>query len=294
MARFTYPNIALIDSRKLPYYDLNGVCYGNCILADNGYTYIFGRQETDVVFHISYPHIARVPFGNIMAPWEFFNGSNWSSDPTQTQQIGLVEVSPQYGVIKWNNKFVVINQEIYNSAKIYSYTSDFIEGPWNKKTLLYDTPILFANTYTYSAFPHPQFNAGGNLLISYNSNGYSADIFNNVEVYRPRFIRVPFTMIDPANTSTIENQRRISAAESVVVYQNYPNPAKDETKVKFTVIKRGYVSLKLNTIEGKEMQTYVNKILDPGEYDVNIDVSSLKCGIYSYRINNFGFKLIKN
>jgi len=294
LARFTYPNIAFVDSRKLSYYDLNGVCYGNSILVDNGYTYIFGRQEYDVVYHISYPHLARVPVGNIMAPWEFFNGSSWSADPAQSLQISNEPVSQQYGVLKWNKKFVVISQEIWNSSRIYSYMSDFIEGPWNKKTMIYDTPILFDNAYTYGAFPHPQFNADGKLLISYNSNGNSADIFKNVEVYRPRFIRVPFSLIDSPYASNRENSKRTNNAESVIVYQNYPNPAKDETKVKFTVIKRGYVSLQLNTIEGKEMHNYVNKILDPGEYDINIDVSSLKCGIYSYRINNSGFKLIKN
>ena len=294
MARFTFPNIALVDSRKLPYYEFNGVCYGNSILVDNGYTYIFGRQETDMVFHISYPHIARVPVGNIMAPWEFFNGSSWSSDPAQTQQISSESVSQQFGVLKWNNKFVVINQEIWNSSRIYSFTSDFIEGPWNKKTLIYDTPILFANTYTYGAFPHPQFTADGKLLISYNSNGNSADIFKNVEVYRPRFIRVPFTMINPTYSSTIENPKSMNNEESVIVNQNYPNPAKDETKVKFTVVKRSYVSLQLNSIEGKAIQTYVNKILDPGEYDLNIELGGFKCGIYSYRINNHEFKLIKN
>lgn len=294
MARFTFPNIALVDSRKLPYYDLNGVCYGNSILVDNGYTYIFGRQEYDLVYHISSPHIARVPVGNIMAPWEFFNGNSWSSDPAQSFQISNESVSPQFGVLKWDNKFVVINQEIWNSTRIYSYMSDFIEGPWNKKTLIYDTPILFDNTYTYRAFPHPQFNADGKLLISYNSNGNSADIFNNVEVYRPRFIRVPFSLMDPPYASNLENLKRITNTESVIVYQNYPNPAKYETKVKFTVIKRGYVSLQLNNIEGKEMQTYVNKILDPGDYEVNIDLSNLKSGIYSYRIDNKGFKLIKN
>lgn len=292
LARFTYPDIQLIDYKILPYYSLNGVCYGNTVLVENGYTYIFGRQENDTVYHISYPHIARVPAGNIMAPWEFYNGSTWSTDPTETQRISVVAVSQQYGVFKINNKYIMINQEIWFSTKIYSYTANHIEGPWSNKILLYDTPILFANAFTYNAFPHPQFNEDGKLLISYNSNGNFADIFKNVEVYRPRFIRVPYTMIDPTYTSVNYYQKN-NNNEAVILYQNYPNPAELSTKIKFTVTKKSFVSLRLRSIEGKEVQSYVNKILDPGNYDVNIDVQNLKPGLYSYSINNANFKLIK-
>jgi len=294
VARFTYPDIALVDITKLLYYDTNGVCYGNSVLVENGYSYIFGRKENDTIHHIPYPHIARVPEGNILAPWEFYNGSGWSADPGETQKISSVAVSQQYGVFKLNNKYVVINQEIWFSTKIYSYTSNQIQGPWNNKNLLYDTPILFTNTFTYNAFPHPQFNEDNKLLISYNSNGNFADIFTNVEVYRPWFIRVPFTVIDPTFVSVKEYHQKKNNPDKVILFQNYPNPARLTTKIKFTVSKKSFVSLHLNNIEGEEIQTYVNKILDPGSYDVDIDLHNLRSGIYTYRINNACLKMIKN
>jgi len=164
----------------------------------------------------------------------------------------------------------------------------------NNKILLYETPILFANAYTYNAFPHPQFNQEGNLLISYNSNGNFSDIFKNVEVYRPRFIRVPFTMIDPAYVSLKEYFQKNSNSSVVILYQNYPNPAEFTTKIKFNVTKKSFVSLHLNTIEGIEIQSYVNKVLDIGTYDVDIDVHGLRHGVYTYHINNTSLKLIKN
>lgn len=208
VARFTFPEIKLVDFTTLPYYDTNGVCYGNSVLVENGYTYIFGRKEYDTVYHIPYPHIARVPEGNILAPWEFYTGNSWSTDPAETQKISSVAVSQQYGVFKMNDKYVVVSQEIWFSTKIYSYTSNRIEGPWSNKNLLFNTPILYANVFTYNAFPHPQFNEDNRLLISYNSNGNFADIFKNVEVYRPRFVRVPFTMIDPTFVSVKEYSQK--------------------------------------------------------------------------------------
>lgn len=294
IARFTYPDITLVDLVKLPYYDLNRVCYGNTVLVENGYTYIFGRQEADTVYHIPFPHLARVPVGNILAPWEFYNGNSWSTKPDDTKRINVAAVSQQYGVLKQNNKYVMISQEIWLSTKIYSYTANHIEGPWNNKVLLYNTPILYANTFTYNAFPHPQFSDDNKLLISYNTNGNFADIFKNVEVYRPRFIRVPFTMIDPTFVSLEEFPQKNNNPDAVVLYQNYPNPAEHTTKVKFTVTKQAFVSLRLNNIEGQEIQSYVNKVLSPGTYDVDLDIQNLKPGIYNYHINNTCLKLIKN
>ena len=294
LARFTYPEIKFINFITLPYYEINKVCYGNSVVVENGYTYIFGRKENDTVYHISSPHIARVPAGNILAPWEFYNGTSWSEDPVQTQKISVVAVSQQFGVFKYNNKYIIINQDIWFSTKIHSYTSNKIEGPWNNKVLLYNTPILYANTFTYNAFPHPQFNEEGKLLISYNSNGNFADIFKNVEVYRPRFIRVPFTIIDPAFVSTTELLQINNNPEAVILHQNFPNPAQLTTQIKFEVTRKGFVSLQLNDIEGRKIQSYVNKVLDIGTFQVDIDIQKLKPGVYSYSINNTSFKLIKN
>ena len=111
LARFTYPDISLVDFKKLPYYDTNGVCYGNSVMVENGYTYIYGRKEDDTVYHINYPHIARVPEGNIMAPWEFYTGNAWSADPAQSKKISPIAVSQQYGAFKLNNMFIFISHE---------------------------------------------------------------------------------------------------------------------------------------------------------------------------------------
>jgi hypothetical protein len=101
-------------------------------------------------------------------------------------------------------------------------------------------------------------------------------------------------MIDPTYVSVEEFQEKKSESENhVIVLQNYPNPANTLTKVEFIVTQKEFVSLKLYSSDGKLIRTYVNKLLIPGNYQVDIDVSNLKSGIYNYQINDTSFRLIK-
>jgi len=70
--------------------------------------------------------------------------------------------------------------------------------------------------------------------------------------------------------------------------QNYPNPFNPSTKINFSLPRSEYVTIKLYDISGKEINSLVNKKLEPGNYSVdwfgtdknNIAVSS---GVYFYR-----------
>lgn len=294
IARFTYPALQLADITEMPYYAVNGVCYGNYVLVEDGYTYIYGRKETDTVYHIAYPHIARAAAGNLTGAWEFFDGTSWVSNPAETFRISSQAVSQEYGVFKLGEKYVLISQEIWLSTKIHSYIANALTGPFGSKKLLYDTPVLYPTSFTYNAFPHIQFNQNDELLVSYNTNGNFWNIFSNVELYRPLFIRVPFTMIDPTYVSVPENLQKKNETSPVILFQNFPNPANHSTRVKIIVNQKEFVSIQLCGNDGKLLRSYVNKILSPGEYDIEMDVRDLKSGIYTYFIHNSSFQLIKD
>jgi hypothetical protein len=294
LAFFTYPEIQFLDMVQIPYYNQNNVCYGNCVMVENGYTYIYGRKETDTVHHVSYPHLARAPAGNLQAPWQFFNGTSWVNDPAASFKIGNVAVSQQYGVFKQNNLYVLISQEIWLSSKIYSYTFTTPQGPLNNKQLLYQTPILYPTSFTYNAFPHIQFTENNELLISYNTNGDFWSIFSNVELYRPLFIRVPLSMIDTSFATGMIPLIPRKGNRSLELFQNSPNPVDSFTRVEFKVNEKQYVSLQINDLKGNKVHSYVNSILDPGIYTIDMDLQSLHDGIYCYGTGRQYLKLLKN
>jgi hypothetical protein len=73
------------------------------------------------------------------------------------------------------------------------------------------------------------------------------------------------------------------------LYQNYPNPFNPNTTIRFSIINKGPVSLKIYNLLGQEIITLVDEVLNPGTYKVNFDGAKLASGMYFYRIaaNNY-------
>ncbi len=67
--------------------------------------------------------------------------------------------------------------------------------------------------------------------------------------------------------------------------QNYPNPFNQATNIKFNVAKLSDVKIVVYDIMGREVQTLVNKTLQPGMYETSFDGSLLSSGIYFYKIS---------
>jgi hypothetical protein len=192
---YSLPDIKEEKIVPVPYSVENQVHYGNAILEEKDFTYVYGARE-------SKPHVARFKAGDVEGPWEFYTGLVWSSKPVASVPMTGTDVSEQFNVLKIKNKYVLITQTgAFLSPEIYSFISENPYGPWRNKILLYVTPIPEGNKnlFTYNAMAHPEFTENGMLLISYNMNSnLLEDHFRDADIYRPRFIRVPVKMIDPS------------------------------------------------------------------------------------------------
>jgi hypothetical protein len=60
--------------------------------------------------------------------------------------------------------------------------------------------------------------------------------------------------------------------------QNYPNPFKDSTKIKYCVADRTKVLITIFNSENKEVEKLVDEIKDPGTYEVEFKSSSCHSG----------------
>ncbi len=66
------------------------------------------------------------------------------------------------------------------------------------------------------------------------------------------------------------------------LYQNIPNPFKDQTWINFELPKSGMTSLKIFNQTGKEVRSMINTFIEKGKHSIHITKEGLKSGIYYY------------
>jgi len=66
--------------------------------------------------------------------------------------------------------------------------------------------------------------------------------------------------------------------------QNFPNPFKDETKIKYCLPVRTKVNLNVYNSDGVKVKELVNKIQNAGTYEVKFENGNLSAGPYYYTI----------
>lgn len=75
--------------------------------------------------------------------------------------------------------------------------------------------------------------------------------------------------------------------------QNYPNPFNPTTKINFSIVKAGFVSLKVFDLTGREVAILVNENVTNGTYSVDFNAANLTSGIYFYTLRTSDFSETK-
>jgi Secretion system C-terminal sorting domain len=78
-----------------------------------------------------------------------------------------------------------------------------------------------------------------------------------------------------------------------VLNQNYPNPFNSSTKICYSVLVTGLVTLKVYNILGQEVQTIFSGIKNAGNYEATFDGTKLASGVYFYRLQTGNQMLVK-
>lgn len=90
-----------------------------------------------------------------------------------------------------------------------------------------------------------------------------------------------------------ENSTENNTPYSYSLTQNYPNPFNPSTMIQYTIADAQKVELKVFDILGREVQTLVNDIQNPGSYNVMFNAQNLSSGVYFYRLTAGSFSDIR-
>jgi ligand-binding sensor domain-containing protein len=72
--------------------------------------------------------------------------------------------------------------------------------------------------------------------------------------------------------------------KSYALYQNYPNPFNPSTTIEFDIPEKTNVKLIIYDILGREVETLIDKELEPGKYKLNFNATDLPSGVYFYTL----------
>jgi hypothetical protein len=80
---------------------------------------------------------------------------------------------------------------------------------------------------------------------------------------------------------------------AVILYQNYPNPFRSSTKIRYHIQDSGLVSLIIYNHKGQEISRLVNENISSGEHISEWNAESQPGGIYYARLRVNGFSLVR-
>ena len=85
--------------------------------------------------------------------------------------------------------------------------------------------------------------------------------------------------------TTVGTSGNNNIPETYNLHQNYPNPFNPSTSIKFDIPGQSFVKITVYDITGKEIESLVNDVKEPGTYEVLWDGSKHASGVYMYKID---------
>jgi hypothetical protein len=204
LARLTFPEMEVAAYIPLP--NFNGVDFGTGFIYEPAapHTYAYGQKRDGVTLNI---FLARFPTATPAINWTFWNGTNWSPNPTNAIPI-TSQLATSISVCKVRDKFLLTSSEFSiacdQGKEIYMSVSEKPAGPFTPRKKIFTIDDTYQGHYPFFYLPvvHPEFtNSKDELLVTYCLNNYEPCVpachngRANPDHYRPRAIRVPLNLV---------------------------------------------------------------------------------------------------
>lgn len=236
---------------------------GGIAVVKGDYIYMIGGEEGFLCpFDPAFPPDQQPPcldppyFNDV---WRSKDGRNWER---VTADAGW-EPRPGHQVVVANNHFVLFGgfgllqnpQDVWVS-KNGEVWDKLDKGPWNDASsdqIKYDFDAVV--TKGYGKGKDAIYTFGGDREI-FDFSGNFPDNYLQVDNDVWKF-SAPLPEVEE------EVEEKVLA-----LYQNYPNPFRSSTTIKYTIPKRAYVSIKVYDRRGRFVKTLVSKTQNGGDYEV--------------------------
>jgi Domain of unknown function (DUF5005) len=188
VATLALPSLDLLGIRTLP---ASGTDWSGGALQDGGYTYLYGSAKPNT-------YAARVAGTDLSAPWSYYDGSGWTSNPAGAVPIEDIGTLSHFSISKVGGIYVFITKSSWTTNEISAAFGCSPIGPFGPPQSIYSTPEgseypTGDGVITYGAFAHPELSTLPNtLVVSYDVSavGPTSGSIVDASLYRPRFLDV--------------------------------------------------------------------------------------------------------
>ena len=153
--------------------------------------------------------LSRVPAPQVedMTQWRFRTAGGWSERSADAAGLAsslTTEFSVSKLEIGGKPSWVLVQSEPWFGTRILARTSESMFGPWSASKPVYQVPDVDSKKkhFTYAAKAHPELSRPRELLVTYVVNSFDfGESSSNAAIYRPRFVRVPASVLPEAPPS---------------------------------------------------------------------------------------------
>lgn len=134
-------------------------------------------------------------------------------------------------------------------------------------------------TFNYSQSPVGGFTSAADIdkiVLLFNPGSNTPDVFYFDDLMGPALIS------DPSGLSASES------AHTIKLYQNTPNPVKENTHISFQLNSPGLVTLKLYDLLGNAVSSVLEQNMAAGNYSISLGAENIPNGIYIYVLKKEG------
>jgi hypothetical protein len=177
----------------VPLTDSANISWGAGMVVDGGHELITG---TKLVGYDNEVFLSRVPRAGAggTPKLEVWNGRGWTTDQAAAKPITTL-VGAQ--LLKTAGGWAMVGQDGIFSPKVAVRTAPSLTGPWSDKRVIAEVPHADHGEIFYTPTVHPEFDAGGKVLISTSVNSDDGQLHPELDRYRPRFVSVDESALEP-------------------------------------------------------------------------------------------------
>jgi hypothetical protein len=170
--------------------------WGNAVVQDNAYTYVYGSASGTPGGAFTGMKVARVPRGAslLTGAWQYWNGTGWVAGEDNATTIPTVNeltgVAAQHGAMGY--RAVSMPPGLVAGTTVDLSYACSPEGPWSAPVPVYSVPQVpgLPGQIAYMPTFHPELARPDVLVISYNVNTTDglAPLQDDIHGYQPRFV----------------------------------------------------------------------------------------------------------